>query len=590
VIASRLATFVALVSLAPALALGQTAAAPEAPPEQAAATGQKTVAVVALAGYDRLMEDIDFLGELGGRPATADMVEGMLAFFTGGRGLEGLDKSRPIGVVLRTDGSAFTPLVCLPIPDLDPILELAENLGLEPLLDDSGVYEVATPEQTVYVKQSGEWTYAAQTAEALANLPADPSGPLKQIVGSYDLGAMVLAQNVPEMYRQIALEQLRQGMEEGLQQEEGESDEAFARRRELAETQIDQIGDMIQGLERLTVGWSVDTENKRTFLDAELIGVEGSDMALAMSVYDDSTSGVAGFHRPEAAASLLTAATTPPELLEKQKEQIDATVAMLRTQAAKAIDEGEELPDDPEFRETLKSAANELIDAYGDMLRSGRVDLGASLSLAGEGYDLVAGAFVADPSKVESAFKKLAEAAEKQDPDFPGVEWGYAEHTGVTLHGMTVTFPEDKPETAKAREVLGESLRVVMGVGAERVYLAAGPRGEEALKRAIDDSASMTDEPIKPAEVIVSLQQTLSAAEKLAVEPQAEQVIGMMLDALEQAPEGTDRIVFTSEAVEDGVRMRYLVEEGVLKAIGQTVAAAAAMQAQQQGAGGPNGF
>lgn len=577
--APRLATLVALVSLLPHAAHGQAVAAPEAPPAEQAIAAQTTVAVATLAGYDALLQDVDFIGELGGRPATADMVEGMLAFFTGGRGLEGLDKSRPIGVVLQTDGSNFTPLGCLPVADLSPMLELAENFGFEPVDAGEGVYELELPEQTIFFKQTGQWTYVGQTAAALASAPADPSQALSKLIDQYDLGVQVFAQEVPAMYKALAIDEMRKGMDEGLAQQEDESDEEFEARRKMTEAQIDQLVDMIDGLDEVTVGWTVDSEGKRTFLDAELTGVPGSDMALAMSVYGESTSGVTGFHRPEAAASVLTIGSTPPELMEKQKEQIDATVEMLRNQAQKGIDEAKEIPDDPEVREAISSAMDDLVDAYGDMLRSGRVELGGSLDFAGEGFDLIAAAYVVDTTKVESAFKKLAEAASKQE-GFPGVEWGYAEHAGVELNGMTIPIPE---AAEQFRDTIGESIRIVMGVGGERVYLAAGPRGEESLKKAIDTSAEMTGKAILPAELVVSLKQCLTAGEKMA-QGQASAVIGMMLDSLEKTPEGSDRIVVTAESVENGVRIRYLLEEGVLKAIGQMAAQAAAMQ--QQGGGG----
>lgn len=579
--APRLATLVAAVSLLPYAALGQAVEAPEAP---VAATGMKTVAVATLAGYDALLEDVDFIGELGGRPATADMVEGMLAFFTGGRGLEGLDKSKPIGVILQTDGSNFTPLGCLPVADPTPMLELAENFGYEPLDVGGGVYELELPDQTIFFKNAGEWTYVGQSAEALADTPAGPGEDFDALSGSYDLGVRLYAQEVPGMYKALAIDEMRKGMEEGLVQDDDESDEAFDDRRKMTEAQIDQLVDMIDGLDEVTLGWAIDSEGKRTYLDVELTGVAGSDMALAMSVYDGSRSGVSGFHRPTTAASMLTVGSTPPELLEKQKEQVDATVEMLRNQAQKAIEEADELPQDGEVREALASATDDLIDAYGEMLRSGKLELGASLDLAGEGYDLIAAAYVVDPSKVESAFKKLADAASKQAPEqFPGVEWAFAEHAGVTLHGMTIPLPADDAEAAKAREVFGDSLRVVMGVGGERVYLAAGPRCEASLKKAIDDSASMADREVQPVEMMMSLKQCLAAAERIA-EGQGAMVIGMMVESLEKTPADADHVIFTAESIANGVRLRYLLEEGVLTAIGQMAAQAAAMQ--QQGGGG----
>lgn len=576
-----------LLAVAPATLHAQAVAeAPDAEASMAEAGELKTVAVVALSGYDELLADIDFLGELGGRPATADMIEGMLAFFTGGRGVEGLDKDRPLGLVLQTDGSGFTPMACLPIPDATPLLELAENFGFEPLDLGDGVYELELQEQTVFFRQTGAWTFFAQAADALEQAPADPSAVLSELTDKYDLGLRIVAPNVPEMYRQIAIEQLRQGMEEGTpEQADDETDEEYQARVDLAEANVKQISDLIDGLDTIVAGWNIDAENRRTFLDAELTGLAGSDFALAMSYYEDSTTGVTAFHRPGTAFSALTVGVTPPELIEKQRAQIEATIKMFRSQAAKAVRESDDLPDDPEVRETLIEVADDLIDVYEAAAESGRIELGMSLDLAGEGFDAIAGAHTPEPQKVEEAFKKLAGvapkiAAEQGWNDLPPVEWNAGEHAGVTMHALTMPLP---PEAGRLIEAVGESIRITMGVGQERVYVAVGPRGEEQLKAAIDGSAARVSEEVLPGEVILSIGQVLKAAEPFA-EGQAAPVISMLVESLEEAPENTDRLVVTTEAIDNGVKVRYLLEEGVLKAIGQAAATAAQMQ-QQQAAG-----
>lgn len=571
---------VALVAAAtsrPVLAQA-TATADEARTAGQAGAELKTVAVAALNGHQTVLSDIDFLGGLVGQPG----ISGIVRLMSGGS-LEALDGARPIGVVVRIDGSSFVPVVCLPVSDFDKLLEVGENFNFEPIDAGDGVYELELPDQVLYLKHEGDWTFAAREADALKMAPADPAAVLGPLVVTYDLGVKLMAGNVPEIYRGIALEQLRQGLEQGLEQEPDESDEDFAKRRELAQAQVEQIEDMINGLDQVTIGWSIDAENRRMFLDVNASALPKTDMALAMTAYQPAATGVTGFHRPEAAASFLSHGKTPKELIEKQQEQIDSAVAMFRKQADKAISESSEGPlADPELREAIRSAIDDLIDVYAQMAREGDAELAGSLDLAGEGFDLIAAAKVTDPSKVESAFKKVADAAAK-DESFPGVEWGYAEHAGVKLNGMSIPVPDN----GEARKVFGETLRVVMGVGGERVFLAVGPRGETALKEAIDRSASMTDKKVPPAEMVVSLKQVLTSAEKVAP-PDSAPMIGMVLDALEKSPEGKDKVVISAEGdgTGRGMRIRYLLEEGVLTAIGNAITAAGN---QMQG-GGPGGF
>ncbi|MEM9790973.1 MAG: hypothetical protein AAF842_11290 [Planctomycetota bacterium] len=562
-----------------------------AAPAAADDDGRAPVAVLALSGYDALLADADFIGELLGRPAVSQMVEGLLAFTTGGRGLEGLDKSRPLGVVLQTDGMAFAPVACLPIADPTPLIEIGENLGVAPRLGEDGVYELEVGEQTVYFFNEGAWTFVAQTVDALDSAPEDPAALLGGLVAQYDIGIQADVQNVPAMYRQIAVEQLRQGMEEGLEQEDDESDEDFDKRRELATLQVDQLASLIEDLDRVLLGVNIDGAAKQVYLDTELSGVPGSDLALGLSVYEGATCEVAAFHRPDAAASLLGIGDTPPELLEKQAAQVDAQIELARNQLRQGIDEAFEKMEEeglgeakPGLRDAVEDALNELLSVYADVLRGGHVEVAGSLDLAGEGYDLIAAAYVKDGPRVESALKKLATTAAEGEPDAPEFEWDYGSHAGVTLHGLTFPLPDGADEL---RAAAGDSVRLTLGVGAERVYLALGPRGETALKRAIDNSMGGPVDLETPAEVLISLGEVLRVVEGFAP-AEASALADLMLGAIEQGDPSADRLVFRTQAVESGVRLRYLLEEGVLRAIGRAAAYAAEQQMAQQGM--PGGF
>src|SRR5439155_5405676 len=82
---------------------------------EAAPSGQlKTLAVLAGARYEKLISDIAFLGNFAGKPEAGQMVEGGLSFFTQGKGINALDKSKPWGLIVQTDGTGFYPVGCLP--------------------------------------------------------------------------------------------------------------------------------------------------------------------------------------------------------------------------------------------------------------------------------------------------------------------------------------------------------------------------------------------------------------------------------------------------------------------------------------------
>ena len=92
-----------LSALAVALLLASTAPA-------RAQDAPKPFAIVALAGYDELRNDVDFIGQLSDNPDLVKSLDGIVALFTQFQGLAGLDKSKPLGVSIATDGQSFQAL------------------------------------------------------------------------------------------------------------------------------------------------------------------------------------------------------------------------------------------------------------------------------------------------------------------------------------------------------------------------------------------------------------------------------------------------------------------------------------------------
>ena len=96
---------------------------------QAQSAGEmKPVAVVALSGYDALIEDINFAGSMAGNPQMGGMLEGMIMMFTQGQGLVGFDKTKPIGIVVQSNGADTGGFACLPVSDLDGFLGVLQGL------------------------------------------------------------------------------------------------------------------------------------------------------------------------------------------------------------------------------------------------------------------------------------------------------------------------------------------------------------------------------------------------------------------------------------------------------------------------------
>jgi hypothetical protein len=551
------------------------------PPENAGPL--KTLAVVAISPYQDLISDIKFLGSLAGKPELSQMVEGALALFTQGKGADALQKDKPWGVIVQTDGNGFQPVVCLPVKKLEDLVAVATAYGVQVNEGDDGVKELVLPnEQSLFVKHADVYAFCSTSTAALANAPNNPHESFAGLLKDYDVAANVSVANVPEMYRQFAVQAMQAGMQQQMIKQDDETDEEFELRRKLAEAQLAQMEQMINEMEALTLGWAVDAEQQRTFLDFTYFVKEGSKLAKQLTAYEDTRTNFAGFYQPDAAATVTFAMKGDPSLFEADIAQFDAMLTSMRQQANKAIDENEELADEPEAREALKEATGDLIDAFGSTIKSGQMDGGAALNIREDSLTAVAGIYVKEPAKLEEGLKKLDAAAQKRaEARVSEVKWNAASHAGVNFHSITVPVPESQEAP---RRMLGEKADIAVGIGEEAVYLALGRDNIEAVKKAIDASASERGKKVPPFEMALSLGPILDMAASQAPDGDQKAVLGTIADMLRNEAQGRDHIRMVGQLVENGLRYRFEAEEGVLRALGKGTAEAQRrkMQALQQ--------
>ena len=95
---------------------------------QLPAQDMKPVVSVSIASYDEIMSDVDFIGSATGVPEiNRQTVEGQLQQANAADALKALDKSKPMGLVVLTDGQGdFRPIVFLPVTDVKKFVETFE--------------------------------------------------------------------------------------------------------------------------------------------------------------------------------------------------------------------------------------------------------------------------------------------------------------------------------------------------------------------------------------------------------------------------------------------------------------------------------
>ncbi len=532
---------------------------------QQSAGEMKPLAVIALSGYDALVEDIDFAGSLAGQPNLSQIIEPYMSLYS-----QGLDRSKPIGVVVQSDGATFGGAVCLPVSDLQKFLAPLQPFGITTEDAGGGITKIVTPQQTVFVKVSSGWAFASPMQEMLAGLPEDPTELLSALSKEYDLGARVHVQNVPEMYRQMAMQQLDMGMQAGLKKLPDETDQEFAARKEMTTLQIDQFKQLITDIDELTIGLALDGAQQRAYLDFVYTAVPESKLASQIAMYSDAKTNFAGFFQPDAAMMMSFAS----KMGAADIAQVDQMFGAIRQQVKAAIDKEADLPSD-EARAQMQSALDDFLAAFQATLKTGMMDGGAVLNLAPNSLTFVAGAFIGEPAKVESGLKKMAEVIKQKDANSPEVKWNVASHGDVHFHTLSLPIPENEEQP---RQLFGETVDLAIGIGKQSVYFAAGRDCLNAVKGVIDASSAEPQKSVPPMEMTFALKQIIEMAASIA-EDNEKPMLQSIAAMLANEAAGRDHVRIVMQAIPGGIRTRIEAEEGVLRAIG-----VAAMQAQMQAA------
>ncbi|MEM9352526.1 MAG: hypothetical protein AAGA92_05895 [Planctomycetota bacterium] len=563
-VAARLRTAAAIASV---VALS---AAPALQARAQSANESKPLAVVGLSSFDSIVEDVNFLGGLAGNPMMGQLVQQMGVAFT-----QGMDTTKPVGVILQSDGVGFTGALCAPIGDLESYVETLAPFGVETSDEGNGVWKITANDKEMYATQAGEWALVSLMPDMLAGLPENPAELIEAVTDEYDIGVKVMMQNVPENYRAMATDTIKQAVEGSLQEPlPGESEADFEARKEQTMSQVEQIDQIFTDIDELTVGLAIDGGNNRAVFDFAYTVLEGTKLADQLALYEDSKTDFAGFIQPDAAMML----SLTQKMADTDKAQFKQMIPALRKQVRNAVENETELPTD-EAREAMISAFDDFIDAFVATIDAGLMDGGAVLNLSPNAMSLVAGGFIGEPAKVEEGLKKIADIA-KDEPDFPGVEWDAESHAGISFHTLSVPLPADEPEP---RKFFGDAVDVAVGIGEKSVYFALGRDCLAKAKEVIDASAAAPGADVKPMELSFALGPILEVAAAFA-DGDDKETVQMISNVLNNESQGRDHVRLTSEVVGgNSVRGRLELEDGVLRAIGMGAMAAQMRQMEAQG-------
>ncbi len=512
----------------------------------------KPVAVISVAPVKKVLADVQYLADAAGQTDAGRMAALMSAPFTAG-----VDKARPIGVIVMTNGQEFAPTAYIPVSDFDKLVTTAtEQIG--PPQDVGGDVKMFTPSQMpIFVKHVGDWAVLAMDQEKLANPAADPTAMLKNLPVEYDLALKLFPGNIPEIYRNVFMEQMKTGIELSLEQEPDETNEEFEARKEQLAGQMAEMERMFTELDDMTIGWNVDAAQQGTYLDLAYTATEGSEIAKTIALNSDLSTEFAGFSSKDAAVNLqITEKLSEVDVARMEKQMNDLRDQGIRQLESEGELEGEDL-------ESAKKVIDLAIDTLIETARTGSLDGAMMVDLADNKATFLAAAHVADGRRVEDGFKEMVKLA--ADEGVPPVKWDADTYQAIRLHVMQIPMDDAPPE---AKEILGDSPEFILGIGEKSVYMAGGNDAMARLKKAIDASIAGTDAKVELMEMHIAALPILQMIQKNS--PQPVPGVDAAADALTG---GSDKFLMTVNIQERYLRVRLMLQEGVIKAIGAGVAA-----------------
>ncbi len=502
------------------------------------------VLVVSCPSYNTVMAKLGYLGKLAGQPQLKQQAEGMIALFTQGQGIPGLDKDKPCGAVLFAAGAGQQPdfIAFVPVADAGAVAKLF-NVPLQPDPQRQGVLTLPLPQggQQLYLKSQNGWTWAVSNAQLLDKLPQDPSGWVGTLAKQYDLAVQFRMSAIPQQLRQQITALMQMGLEAGL---EGASQQ----QRQAAQIQLQQVKDLLESLDTLLLGVQIDEEKKLLALDMEVVMSPGSTFGQVLSSIKVVPTRMLPFAPEGSVLRVLASATFGQAGQDYALKQLPAIKQMLQTQ----LEQGKgEFPDEESYQ-TVKQLFDQGFDLYTQLIRSGKVDVG--MSMENQDGKLFCN-FAVHLPQGHKADQLIRSCLELLQGEGVPVQFNAAAQDGVTYHRISFGGSD-----AQLDALFGEDASLVLATGPQGCYLALGPKALEQLQQRVAASRTQTPRQMKHyEEIILSVRPLVDLIQQHAPNP----ALVLITGALPKEEKAQVRLLADIEGTKERIRLE--VDESLIR-------------------------
>jgi hypothetical protein len=435
--------------------------------------------IVRLKSFDGLLADAKYLAELAGQQDKAREVEGIVQALAGPKGLAGtgIDTKRPFALygVVGQAGVDSKVVLMVPVTDENVFAQAAtDHLGRFNVTikkGDDGVYTVSVPNAPVeaYFRVVNGYAYIAapdRTAVEGANVP-HPS----RIVSSDSpdlISATVHIDRIPDMVKQVALQQLQLQAANAKEKKEPNETPAQTRFKEQAvDLILETFSSVVTDGAAFDLNLAIDRRAEEASFQMALTGKPGSNLA----------KHIAGLARRESRFGGLAA--------DALKLSVNLAVPpSLRDAFAAVVDEGLEEAINKESDPAKQAAARRLLPTLAPTFKAGSLDLVVGLrgpDAAGH-YVFVGGIKVTDGLAIERAVKELA--AKMPENERTALKLDAMTVGGVSVHRVD---PGDKVDE-QGRRLFGDRPAALVAFRPDAVVGVIGGDGAAGALKALIES------------------------------------------------------------------------------------------------------
>lgn len=504
--------------------------------------------VISLTNLNEHLSDVEHLIEASGFGQMKGLVRMGVSEY-----IKGIDADKPMGAMLFFEEGNPEPNVLgfLPVTDIEDVLDT-----IAPFVDidgDDGKYVLTTVAGTgISVHVVDGFAFVSENADLMDNLPADPAGLLEDLPAEYNLAARVYGQRIPEDLRQQAIDLVRQGAAENMD-EGDDSPEAMLQRANF-EYSMESIEGLINDTEEVVAGLKIDQDGKRIYVDIKFVGTPDSDLARqSKTMAEAPPTRFGGFLTDSASVNFNFCG----KFDEKELVQFQKMLDEVGEAAKKGIsDEVEAEKMTAEEAESITLVLDNFVEVARDSFATGVVDGGGALVLSEDDANFAFGMQAVNASKLQTSLKELAKMAEAKDAPM-SFNFDASTENGVRYHEMEISIPEDEEE---ARAFFGDAIKVTVGIGDDVVYVAGGKNPKPLLADCIAGTAP-ADMPCTQFNLhLIPILRFFSTF-------QDSQEMQMIADALPDS--GDDMIRMTATMIENGQLIRLEMQDGIVEIFGK---------------------